>query len=320
LQGQAWRWFWVSGFVCMLMLAPTVLALWRDGGGGAIAALLVAGSWALPLPHCAGLAAAALGAWMSRGRLRSIPDLFCRKLAIAICIAVSAWSFVVSVRTIELPITWSRASIADAGHLFLGVKMTALIFFAACWRWSKSMSFARFGSTGALTTLVLCCVFAQDSLAQRGTAGTSRESAALQQWIRAIPSSDTVQILPGQNSASFVWFTLRRPSYLTVDQSSGVVFSRITASEIVRRSRVLMPVMDPDWRVATQIKEHKSDAEMVRQLTRERLASICSDPALGFVIAAESVGFAPVTMTAAGKWKGWNLYSCERVRSAPSRT
>jgi hypothetical protein len=152
-----------------------------------------------------------------------------------------------------------------------------------------------------------------------GTEGTVAEVNEFTDWRGAIGSTDTVYVVPMHNSATFAWFTLERPSYLSVDQSAGVVFSRATALEVRRRSQVLLPMQDPDWRILTKMNKAangKSEAKSPeRPFTRERLVSVCSDPALGFVIAKEMVGFGPLRHTHAGDWKDWNLYDCRRVRS-----
>ena len=123
---------------------------------------------------------------------------------------------------------------------------------------------------------------------------------------------------------SFVWFTLGRPNYLAVDQSSGVVFSRATALEVRRRSEVLIPLMDPDWKIMTRLRAKaaprtKSEA-ITRPLTPENLIHVCADPQLGFVISQDKVGFDPLRHEHAGAWKNWNLYDCRKVRSVPSVT
>jgi hypothetical protein len=122
-----------------------------------------------------------------------------------------------------------------------------------------------------------------------------------------------VLVAPSHDVGTFVWFTLRRPNYLALDQSAGVVFSRATALEVRRRSEVLLPLTDPTFKIWSRIRRH-APAASTRPLTAESLAQVCGDPKLGFVIAPENVGFEPVRHTQAGPWKDWNLYDCRRVR------
>jgi hypothetical protein len=131
-------------------------------------------------------------------------------------------------------------------------------------------------------------------------------------------------VTPPRDVGAFVWFTLSRPNYLAVDQSSGAVFSRATALEVRRRSEVLLPLMDPDWKILTSLRAesgsgHKNKAT-TRPLTHENLIQVCADPQLGFVISPDKVGFDPLRHDHGGAWKDWNLYDCRTVRSALSAT
>jgi hypothetical protein len=147
--------------------------------------------------------------------------------------------------------------------------------------------------------------------------GSAEQIAEFSDWRRLIAPDDTVFVLPAHNSATFAWFTLGRPSYLTVDQSSGVVFSRATAMEVRRRSDVLSPLMDPDWKLLSEKASTRPGGETgkkaVTVLTPRSLIGICADPKLKFVVARESLGFEPIRHTHIGNWKDWNLYDCGRV-------
>jgi hypothetical protein len=139
-------------------------------------------------------------------------------------------------------------------------------------------------------------------------------------WVEAIPPTATVLVTPPSDVGAFVWFTLRRPNYLTVDQSSGVVFSRETALEVRRRSEVLLPLQDPSWKIFSAGRAQSSGRRKGRgtapPLTSKSLIEVCADPLLGFVISPATVGFGPLHHEHAGAWKGWNLYDCGKVRSS----
>jgi hypothetical protein len=131
-------------------------------------------------------------------------------------------------------------------------------------------------------------------------------------------------VLPPHDVGAFVWFTLGRPNYLALDQSAGVVYSRATALEVRRRSEVLLPLMDPDWKILTSLRAKsgsgRKNEATTRPLTPENLIQVCADPQLGFVISPGKVGFDPLRHEHAGAWKDWNLYDCRKVRSALSAT
>jgi hypothetical protein len=129
-----------------------------------------------------------------------------------------------------------------------------------------------------------------------------------------------VLVVPARDVGSFVWFTLQRPNYLTVDQSAGVVFSRATALEVRRRSNVLLPVMEPNWKIRSHLRDSaaatRNSAVVDRPLTIDNLQRACTDPALGFVISARDIGFEALRHLSAGAWKDWMLYDCRNMRQS----
>ena len=168
--------------------------------------------------------------------------------------------------------------------------------------------------------LVAACLYCLPRALHDGTGiGDAAEFDAYSDWRRAIPPDSNVLVVPVRNSAGFAWFTLERPSYLTVDQSSGVVFSRATALEVRRRSQVLLPLMDPDWRLLSNMTQVHSgggkSSTSVRPLTRERLTSVCRDQQLNFVVAEENIGFEPKRHARPGG-RDWYLYDCRVVNDA----
>ena len=166
--------------------------------------------------------------------------------------------------------------------------------------------------------LAIACLFIYPGAFRASTRdGSSEQVAEFSDWRRLIAPDDAVFVVPAHNSASFAWFTLQRPSYLSVDQSAGAVFSRATATEIRRRANVLLPVMQPDWKLLTGKATARSAGNAASKgptvLTRNALVNICKDPILRFVVAREYVGFDPIAHTRVGEWRNWNLYDCRRV-------
>ena len=48
VQGQAWRWVWITVFVSALLVPVTALQVWRDEKCGPLCALLLVSGWTLP--------------------------------------------------------------------------------------------------------------------------------------------------------------------------------------------------------------------------------------------------------------------------------
>jgi hypothetical protein len=277
--------------------------------------VLLLAAWTLDAEFAGLLAAGAVVVW----QLRSLFGAYTLRIAQGLLLALGGWACARS----ALACTHLSASLHglarlyEAGHMVLSTTLVGVLVFGTGMAFRRSHSFERFGGLACALLLLPCGAAIGNAFMQQGTVGTPAEIAEFRDWRELIPENSNVQILPSRNSASFIWFTLRRPSYLTVDQSSGVVFSPVTAAEIRRRSAVLQPVNEPDWRIATRIRGQLREEDRFRPLTADRLRAICQDPALGFVIARESVGFAPTEHTTAGPWHGWNLYQCAAVRGPP---
>jgi hypothetical protein len=293
LQGQAWRWVWVAGLVGVLLLSPTFFALWRSRPYGRVCAILVISGWTFPVIYGSACLAGALLLWLMRNAINDRAAKILDESAIAISDQMGAF-------------------IVGPGRLGAGFL-----------RW--------FGGNRSLLTLRLACMvliallvhFLPRALQDRGKEGTIAQIEEFADWRAAIPLDSNVFIVPAHNSATFAWFTLERPSYLTVDQSSGVVFSRATALEVRRRAQVLLPLMDPDWKLLANMSEthqaKRKTTASIRPLSKDRLISLCHDPRLGFVVAREDLGFDPLRHLQAGPWQNWNLYDCRRVHaSSPS--
>jgi hypothetical protein len=158
------------------------------------------------------------------------------------------------------------------------------------------------------------------SFEQIETLDSAAYLAEFADWRAAIPPNSTVFVAPAQDAGKFVWFSLQRPHYLSPDQSAGVVFSRATALEVVRRSDVLLPLETPNWKflsARSQIGGAKGEADHHRPLTTQNLKEVCRDPLLGFVMSKDKVGVDPLRRMDRGKWIGWNLYDCRNVRMQP---
>lgn len=331
LQGQAWRWMWVTSFVSILLLAPTLKSVWRDGRCGPLCALLLLFAWAPPR-GVDGLAcaAAALCLWLARPYIVDRIAASLRWAAIVVGALFVAWLLVDCGTLVSAPVAESGREDVFFGRLreILDLGPFALLLAYAVVRSVGHLRTARSISLLAGIFLATSLAALPGALKQVDSAGSPGEIAEFTDWRAAIPPTSNVLLLPGSVSATFMWFTLDRPSYLTVGQSAGVVFSPVTAREVRRRAAVLLPLRNPDWTILSSIsaaqqrrKAHLPPlpAAPPRPLSAGILIQICSDPQLGFVIAKERVGFEPLVHRHPGTWSNWNLYDCRRVRaSAPS--
>jgi hypothetical protein len=319
LQGQAWRWVWITSFTGVLLLAPAVMKAWGDEKCGPLCALLLVLGWTFPVLDRVACVALALMLWLTRHRFTANSARYLNWAAAALAAIVLVWTIANAwnIAFSTSPET-GRDPLAVA-HLrnILGLGSSAAMLVVLLFYVIMS---TRSGWVLAVLSAVLA---AGTAVALPGTLKNGRDAspdmAEFAAWRQVIPPAGVVYVVPAHNSAAFAWFTLERPSYLTVDQSAGVVFSRATAMEVKRRSEVLLPLLDPDWRLLSANRRKKSgkpsEKSPSRPLTAKSLVSICGDSVLDFVVAKENVGFDPIRQTHAGAWKDWNLYDCRRTRS-----
>jgi hypothetical protein len=325
LQGQAWRWFWITGFVSVLLIAPTALRVWRDERCGPMCATLMVAGWTFPAIDSTAAIALALVLWSSRSRITVQTARWLRWAGFVIIGVVLAWALANIWTLITSPRAESSGEplLIDRIRSILGLRVVAVTLCVLFWYWIRSRRSTWPPALAAVLLAILTILMMPGSLRQAGNVGSKAEIEEFADWRNAIPPTSNVLVVPTTKSASFIWFTLGRPSYLSVDQSSGVVFSRETALEVRRRSEVLLPIMEADWKILSQITQEahgKKLENLTRPLTPTRLVAICSDSQLGFVIAKEKLGFESIHHSHVGPWNDWNLYDCRRVRSAAPTT
>jgi hypothetical protein len=324
VQGQAWRWVWIGVFVSAALAPFTLLQVWRDEKCGPPCALLMVLGWTLPEVGGMACASLALIFWVARAQMSSHLSRF-RWVSAALGVAIVMWTLVKCCALISpptLPSGRAPLGMAQVRDIF-ALKIPALFLGALVWwgvrtRRTTWVPMALSAMLAALSLLILPAAFKQGR-----TLGTAAEIQEFADWENVIPPTGTVLVAPPRDVGAFVWFTLARPNYLALDQSSGVVFSRTTSLEVRRRSEMLLPLMDPDWKIRTDLAKSDSRRKKegaARRLTAKNLVAVCADPQLGFVISPENVGFDPSRHERAGTWKDWNLYDCRKVRAGPSAT
>lgn len=321
VQGQAWRWVWITAFVAALLLPFTALRVWRDEECGPLCLLLLVSGWLLPDMVGTASVSLALVVWLTRRNLRSCAALYfgwaaaALGLAIAVSLSFKSWVIVAHRLSSSGPVPASAAQIRD----IFGLNISAALFGAIVWICLRSSRTTWVPASLCALLVALSILIWPAAFRQSHTLACASDIDEFADWINAIPPTSTVLVAPAQDVGAFVWFTLQRPNYLAVDQSAGVVFSRTTALEVRRRSEVLLPLMDPNWKILSNLRSpaaagQRNAATATRPLTARSLVQICTDPQLGFVISPENIDFDRLRHESAGHWQGWNLYDCRKVR------
>jgi hypothetical protein len=324
VQGQGWRWVWIAVFVSAALVPFTALQVWRDEKCGPLCALLLVSGWTLPGVGGTVCISLALFFWLARARISSRPAAYFRWLSAALGVAIVGWILMKCWAIVSSPTPPSGRAPLGLVQVQDLLRIPAVLLGALVW-WGigagrrKYVPMVLSAMLAAFSILIFPAAFKQTR-----TLAAAADIHEFTDWETLIPPTSTVLVAPPHDAGAFVWFTLGRPNYLALNQSSGVVFSRTTALEVLRRSEVLIPLADPDWRILTSLRarpgsRHTSEAA-TRPLTPNNLIQVCADPQLGFVISPEKVGFDPSSHDRAGAWKDWNLYDCRKVRSALSAT
>jgi hypothetical protein len=321
VQGQAWRWVWISVFVGAALLPFVALKVWRDDPCGPCCALLLVAGWTLSAVYGTVCVSLAVILWVCRAQVSTARS---RWACVALGAGIVAWFYIRS---------WAGLQLPASGHTLSGVlelrnatvlKLPAALLVALLWWVIRAKRMTWVFATVPILLAAASMLILPAATNATGTLANAADILDFADWENVISPTSTVLVVPPRDAGAFVWFTLRRPNYLALNQSAGVVFSRATALEVRRRSEVLRPLMDPDWKILTRLRamsagEPKSESA-VRPLTPEILRRVCADPQLGFVVSRRNVGFHPLRHEHIGIWKDWSLYDCREMRSTPSAT
>ena len=328
MQGQPWRWPWISTLLGILLLPPIAYGAWRaDRFGSVCSSLLIAG-WLLPVEAGAACVSFALVVWTVRSKIPAAWTKYAQPAAAIIVLALVSWSLMNSWTSVAkmAPVPPGESFVAACARAVFTSKLWCVLLVGAAWWAIKS-------SRGILAPIAISAllgasastVIFHSSIHVRPY-GSQSDMREFSEWRDRIPPGSNVFVTNGYDSGSFVWFTLQRNNYLSPGQSAGVVFSRVTALEVQRRSEVLLPLTDPNWKILTRIRTSTPPRSVAstalsagitgfRPLTAQSLVDVCQDPQLGFVISPDDAGFNPLIHSNPGIWKNWKLYDCNQVRA-----
>jgi hypothetical protein len=320
LQGQAWRWVWIAVFVGALLLPATVLHIWPDQKCGPLCAVLLLLGLTLPAANGTACVSLSLILWLMRPYFTIRAVLVLRLIFLGLALAVAAW-----VAFHALKIAWPAfhkpgAMAAVQLRDFFALKIPAVLGVSLIWWGLRKFTDVRATTLLCFGLLALSIFILPAAFKQYRSLASAEDIGEFSDWAGIIPPTSTVLVAPARDVGTFVWFTLQRPNYLAVDQSAGVVFSRATALEVQRRSEVLLPIMDPNWKIRSGLRAAAASGKYridvpSRPLTAANLSQICADTLLGFVVSSQHIGFDALTHKNSGSWMGWDLYDCRTVRT-----
>lgn len=305
-QLQPWRWQWLGTLTAALLLAPSLGSLISRGTAGRVTALTLSAAWLFAGSGYALVAAAAAAASLCATRLKptELRLVFCGAGGLFLIAAI--WRIASNLEFTELHYLeldipyWARAAMSFVHDGSLPVAAILLVWWAAGTR--------RGGiAATALTLLAVAGVAALLPLTWKQW--TSREvtgarAAQYIAWRALIPVTAEVFWPEAPLSA---WLLLERPSYLSIVQTSGLVFSHDAAIELKRRALALSHVIPPEAFLGWTM----SNGAM--GLSKEQMRSACNIGAFAFVVTRANFGVDPVAMIpepGATRISSQRLYRC----------
>lgn len=306
-QAQPWRWQWLGIVVAALLLPTTLLALWARDFAGRTGALLLMAAWIFG-SNVNGLiaAGAAVFAVAMMNRLRRSEARWIGYGAAGLLFIAILWRVATNLEFTDamymeptLP-WWYRKTVSFAHDGCIAMAIVALAGILA----------HRPGGRGTLVAIGglivgLCAAL----LPQTWKNWTHQEYPAS----LIVRYSSLREHIPSgadflwPDSPLSVWILLDRPSFISVTQTSGMVFSRPSALELERRANTLHAALPPatfmNW----------SAGGSMPALTDAQLSAVCDSGAVTYLVTAADLGRKPEAFVAAPTGppsKKMRLYRC----------
>ncbi|HLZ97530.1 MAG TPA: hypothetical protein VKP66_06240 [Steroidobacteraceae bacterium] len=312
-QLQPWRWQWLGTVVAALLVPEIVRTLWQNAAparpapgqsasarlttarrpagqraaGHRTTALLLISAWVFASNSSALFAsAAALAAILGLHKLKSSEARWVFFGACALLVVAVAWRLASNLQFTEayyldrsIPL-WLRRASSFVHDGAAPVAAVALAFWLARMARGRTALFLIGGLAGAACVAVF---------PQTWKSWTAREFPPQQ---LAQFSVFRERIPPGADvfwpeSPLAVWVLLQRPSYLSVIQTSGMVFSRRSALELERRADALGGAMNP----ATFMSWSAGTAMM---LSPQQLKQSCATGEFHYLVSRGDLGITPI--------------------------
>ena len=304
-QLQPWRWQWLGTVVAALVLPVIASTHWPATSSGRTVVLLLGAAWIFGSNTFALTAAvAAVGCLAIKERLSSSHSRLvfwgaCGLLAIAVI-----WRLASNLEFTEahyldanLPL-WLRRAMSFTRDGILPLALMALTW------WLADASRPRWALMPLAALMGAACVVL---LPHAWSEWSARQFPAEQQaqfapWRELLPPKAQV-FWPESPLAT--WMLLERPSYLSVLQTSGMVFSRQTALELANRAHALSASISPvaflGWASGTGLS-----------LSLQQLTGVCNLAVFDYLVTSGDLGFAPeaVLPRSAASSMDLRLYRC----------
>lgn len=238
-QLQPWRWQWLAVLAAALLLPAIVAAGWHYARSGKIAVTLLVAAWWFESDLIALLTAITAVASLALNRFadRREPQYILygsgalALMALVFRIATNLEFFQLHFMDWRIPLWLRQAScLASGGTLPVAVALLAT--------WLAGRRYGAAALAALAIVLVIVCA-GQSPDGWRRWSGQRFPPALVKQfapWRELIPPD--AEIFWSEQPLA-TWVLLERSSYISVSQTSGVLFSRTSAMEVARRAEAL---------------------------------------------------------------------------------
>ncbi len=303
MQAQPWRWLWIANVLALVLIPCIARDCLRSGPACRAAVLMLAAAWmGLDTPFLAGLSVLAVALVVLRSHSLTLDRSRLVLYSAAAVLVLAALQFAASLSNdvraalALLPTAHSGlyGDVVDAWAR--GGILPAAIFISLWWLATHYRSLA--AAVPALVAgLALCGACAPLAWhAWTDPEAWERWQDRFATWRREIPPDAQVLVA---GVPEIPWFVLERPSYWSLRQMAGMVFSRPIAMELLARERQVTGYVGAE--------NH----------SRRSLARLCAaNPSLAYFITPTDMGpsdFASVETTSRAMGRLW-LYRCADER------
>lgn len=306
-QLQPWRWEWLAVTTAALLLPAIAGTGWRSSAAGKVSMLLLASAWLFAsgplalLTSLVAVASLALARWSDRSEIRLLfyGAVGLSLVALVNRIAGNLLFLDVFYADPQIPL-WIRqvASATADGTL------PVLLILLASWLSANGRGTAALVLLAALagTSCIALSPDAWRRWSQQQFPATL--VARFAPWRALLPPATEV-FWPESPLES--WVLLERPSYLSVTQTSGVMFSRAAALELQRRANALSAIA-PASAWLRLLGGGAGIGPSARQLEEA-----CATSEFQFLVTPARLSWRPVAEVPATVWHssgGLRLYRC----------
>ena len=315
VQGQPWRWLWLSTVFASLMLPLIGTLLWQQGRLGRATAVLLLADFLLMresyTPVLLALTLAVLALWKYARHLLAQRAqgliLTGAILLLVIAVGVEVSSFYINARLGYFPNQaflmpmWMK-QLREASQYFL---LIPLLFIGLAWLAQRLQRRAALLALGVLIAVLIGAQAPAVWAQWEPRNFTAADRAEFAPWRAKIPPNADVLYTP---NPLLQWILLERPSYISDVQTASVLFSRPAAMAIMDR---VVPLKD--YLIAEDVTHLNSDLNTT--LDEPSLASVCANSQVQFVVSHNDLQATPVEQIPASfhrPYGGLKLYQCLR--------